>query len=837
MEYWAKTSEEVVKALDSSEKGLDDNETYKRLEEYGLNDIPKRQEKSALSLFISQIKDPLIIALVAASFISYFTGGIKESIIIIAIVLVNSLVGFMQEFKSEKTLQKLCKYITYRAKVVRNGELTEVDTRKIVPGDVVVLETGDRVPADLRLIEAEELEADESLVTGEAFPVHKTVGVVMAKRPQEMKNVAFMGTLIIGGRGKGIAVATGMKSTFGETAGYLRAEKEKTNYEKNIQNFSKFLVKAITIGVVFILMTNIIMGKKIFDSALFSLALAVGIIPESLPIIIMIGLSRGAIKMSKKGVIIKKLSAIEELGDMDILCMDKTGTMTENKITLNDYSDLNGKRDEHLIKLAAACTSVVERKKQITGNPLDVAIIRYVREKKIPVGYKVTELIPFDYTRRRMSVVVDDGRKIFLVTKGGPESIISVCRYMKLPRGVTRIDADKAKNIYEELSKRGYRVIFVAIKEVKNRDGYVKSEECGMTLFGLLSFADPLKPTARQSVFSFKKLGIDIKILTGDNEIVARKIADDSGLHVDEVLTGTEVEKVGDEALRKIVERTTIFSRLTPEQKIRIVSAFRKNGHVVGFLGDGVNDAPVLRHCDVGISVESGVDIAKEASDIVLTKKSLRSIIDGIIEGRKTFGNTTKYIFNTVSANIGNMSTLAILSPFINFLPLLPSQILLTNMVSDGPLLAISTDRIDEEELKMPEKWNMDLISKFSVFFGGISSIFDFITILLLLFLSGTNIAMFRTGWFIESVMSEILVTFSIRTKKSFHQSRPSKILVLTSLLFGMLTLFLPFSMFSGFFEFVPLDPLLFLLVMVVLAMYFVVVEFAKHIFYRKFRF
>jgi Mg2+-importing ATPase len=845
MAYWTKTSEETIREFSSSENGLDEKEAGERLTKYGLNDIPLRSKKSALSLLFSQIKDLLIIALIIASVISLLTGGLVEAVAILAIVIINISVGFIQEYKSEKSLQKLIKYIRYRAKVLRNGELIEVDTRYIVPGDIVLLETGDRVPADLRLIETDELDIDESIVTGESYPAHKNSSPIETKTllPQKMENMAFMGTLAVNGKGKGIVVATGMQSTFGKVVGFLKTEEPETNYHRNVKKFGSFLIKGITIGIIFIFIVNALTGflsnsltaERILDSALFSLALAVGIIPESLPIIITIGLSRGATLMSKKGVIVKKLSSIEDLGNMDIFCSDKTGTLTENKITLIDYVDLDGNKDDELLQLASSCTSVVQATKTMTGNPLDVALLEYKEEKGMQnlISERV-ELIPFDYSRRRMSAVVKRNDKLLLICKGAPESVIQASSKMKVKGRVTELDLTVAQEASERLFRKGFRVIAVAVKSVEEKQDYNKDEENDMTLLGFLCFKDPLKPTARQSINQFRKLGVQVKILTGDNPIVAKTVVEEVGIDAEEMLSGEEVDAMDDVQLETAAEKTNVFARLTPEHKARIVSLLSKHGHVTGFLGDGVNDAPALRYADVGISVDGGVDIAKEAADIILTQPSLDIISAGIVEGRTTFSNTTKYILNTISANVGNMATLAIISVMLNFLPMLPIQVLLTNLISDGPLLSISTDRVDEEELVKPRNWNVKLISSFAKFFGGISSIFDFVTISLTLILVGSNIALFRTCWFIESTLSEIIVTFSIRTRVRFYMSRPSKILLVSSVAFGLLTVFLPYSQFNTVFEFSPPTPFLLSLIFGILLLYFVVVELMKHFFYKK---
>jgi Mg2+-importing ATPase len=837
MSYWTKSSEEVFRELNSSKKGLSEEEANVRLKQYGLNDIPRRKEKSALSLLLSQTKDLLVIALIIASVVSFFTGGEVEAITILAIVIVNILVGFIQEYKSEKALQKLAKLISYRVKVLRDNKLMEVDTRKIAPGDIILLETGDRIPADLRLIEVDELEIDESVVTGESYPVHKSSDPIAAEKlePQKMENMAFLGTLVVDGKGKGIVVSTGMKSTLGRVAGYLKLTEPETNYQRGIRNFSKFLMKGILVGTAFIFIMNALTGKSFIDSALFSLALAVGIIPESLPIIITIGLSRGAILMGKSGVIVKKLSVIEDLGNMDVICSDKTGTITANKITLIDYVDLDGNRDYELLKLACPCVSIVEEGETVSGNPIDVAIFEYCKKQPAPSSKcELVELIPFNYYRRRMSVVVRRDDKLLLICKGAPENMLQVCSTMKIGNNITELDKDSVQRPFEDLSRKGIRVLGLGVKEIEKKDDYSDTDEHDLTFVGLLCFMDPLKLTSKQSIQELRKLGVEFKILTGDSPLVAKTIAEQVDMHV-EMLTGSEIDAMNDETLMKAVEKTNLFARLTPEQKTRIVQALSKNGHVTGFLGDGVNDAPALKYADVGISVDGAVDIAKEAADIILTESSLEILSKGIAEGRTTFGNTTKYILNTVSANLGNMASLAIISVALDFLPMLPFQVLLTNLISDGPLLSISTDRVDEEELLKPRNWNIRLISRFTTFFGGISSIFDFITMALLFIVISNNVALFRTGWFIESTLSEILVTFPIRTKKRFYESRPSTMLLATSIIFGLLAVLLPYFPLNTFLDLYPLNFSLLLAIFGILGMYFSVVELIKGFFHRKY--
>jgi Mg2+-importing ATPase len=475
---------------------------------------------------------------------------------------------------------------------------------------------------------------------------------------------------------------------------------------------------------------------------------------------------------------------------------------------------------------------VVEKKGKFIGNPIDVAIGEF--SKSLPSKkYEIIDTIPFDFTRKRMSSVIQKDGKLMLICKGAPESVLSVCIRMRKANGIFDLDRFFVEKMLEELFKKGYRVIAVAEKVIEKKDNYTKEDERDLTLLGFLCFTDPPKPGIKQIVDRFKRLGVEIKILTGDNALIAEEVMKKVGIEIKGVLSGVEVNSMDEETLRKAVEKNNLFVRLTPEHKVKIVVALKKNGHTVGFLGDGANDAPALRYADVGISVENGVDVAKEASDIILTRKSMKVILDGVLEGRKTFANTTKYILNTLSGNLGNMTTLAIVSPLLNFLPMLPSQILLTNLITDGPLLSISTDRIDEEELRRPKQWSIAFIGKFCGLLGSISSVFDLIAMGLLLLL-GVSVPLFRTVWFLQSVFSEILVTFSIRTRKMFYKSKPSQVLLLSSIIFALLTLVIIYSPVGVFFEFVHLDSYFISLVILILVAYFVLVESIKHLIYKK---
>ena len=842
--YWKLQKEEFLRELNTSEKGLDDTEAARRLEEYGLNEIPSAGRRTSFSMFVSQFKNPLVYVLVFASALAGFLGEITEAVIIIVIMLANALLGFIQERKSERAVDELRKYLSYTAMAVRKGRKIAIDTSKLVPGDFVHLAIGDVVPADIRLLDADEFQTDESVLTGESTPVDKDTTPVELDNPlpHQLSNIALMGSTVTNGSGVGVVAATGRKTYFGHVASKLSLLPPMTDFQKNIAGFGNFLVKVILLLTVFVFLVNSVLGHGVFESLIFSLALAVGIIPEALPVVITVGLSDGAIRLVKKNVVVKRLEAIENMGNIDVLCTDKTGTLTQNKIKVEDIVDPNGTSDLRLIKFALLCNTAVVEGDRILGNPIDVAIWGYAREKKFDEAglnaFTRVHEIPFGFNRRRMSVVVEISDRRLLITKGAPESILGVSTAVgneieNQPISQATMDLNA---LIEKYRQAGNRLIALACKTIEKKLDYSVADEGGLTFVGLLFLSDPPKEDSAPAISQLKSLGIKLKILSGDDPVVTADVCRRLGIDFEgRVLTGVDIENMQEGELRQAVEGNDVFGRVTPEQKYAIVDALRKNGHVTGFLGDGVNDAPALKLADVGISVDSGVQVAKEAASIILLEKSLGVIADGVAEGRKAFGNMTKYIMNTISANLGNMFTLAVGSLFLPFIPLLPSQILLTNLLSDAPLLTISTDRLDEEGLRAPKRWNIGLIAKFALFFGLISSIFDFVTISSLVYLLHAGPELFRTGWLIESVMSEILVTFSIRTRRKFFKSRPSNLLIVASVIMASTTLFIVYSPIGLFFEFVK-PPLWFLgLIFGVLICYFLFVEGLKHLFFSRY--
>ncbi|MCZ2808891.1 MAG: magnesium-translocating P-type ATPase [Candidatus Bathyarchaeota archaeon] len=832
---------DVLGQLDSSEGGLSKKQVGERLVQYGPNEISKRKVRAGLFIFLSQFKNPLVIILIGASIVAAFLGELTDAMIIIVIVVINGLLGFFQEYRSEKAVERLGKYITFTAKVIREGEKRHVDTKELVPGDVVLLGTGDVVPGDMRLLNVDELSIDESSLTGESYPVRKTSSEISAESPpiHEMKNIGFMGTYVKGGEGSGVIIATGKDTYLGKTAQLLKKIKRESEFQKTMTKFGYTLIEIVLASVVLIFLINVLLVRDIISTILFSVALAIGMVPEALPIVITIALSSGALLLAKKNVIVKRLVSVEDLGNVDTVCTDKTGTITENKLTLEKYVDVNGKPEDKLILYSLLCNSI--RKKKDIGNPIDTAIWNYTQQNfdtKALEKYSVIKEMPFDSTRKKMTVVIRANGKLLLISKGAPESILDISTHVWQNSEVSLLkDKESAKKLYEEYGNKGYRVIAVAYKEVEEKESYTKDDEFGLTLLGYIAFIDPPKRTAKDAIKLSRKMGIEVKILTGDGPYVSKEIARQVGLKVedDEVMLGQEVDKLTDEELQEKVNKIVVFSRATPEHKYRVVKALRKNGRVTACLGDGVNDAPALKEADVGIAVDKGSDIAKDAADIILLKKGLKVIVDGIREGRRTFSNIVKYVIYTISGNFGDLYTIGAASAVLHFLPLLPSQLILANFVTDTPVVAVSTDNVEKEALVRPRRWDITHIFKFGGILGLVSAVFDVILILLLFFVFNLGAVLFRTALFVEIVLSEVLVLFMIRTDKFFLKSTPpSKKLVLASAIALFITFALIYLPITSIFEFTSLPLLLLGVIILVTVGYIIVTEIVKLAYFKK---
>ena len=798
--YWQIPNSDIFSALQSSEKGLSHDQAQERLLQYGLNEIGKGKGRSTFRIFLFQFRSPLVMLLMGASVLAAFLRDFPDAIIILCILLLNGILGFVQEYKSEKILKQLKKFISFKAKAMRNGQIIEIDSRELVLGDVVLLEIGDLVPADLRLFKADELYIDEASLTGESYPAQKISSEIVSEDPAitEMKNIAFMGTYVKGGEGFGIIIATAKETYFGKTVHLLKVIKKESDFQKSLGKFSSTLVRIILIGVVIIFFINALIIRNLLDTFLFSLALAVGMIPEALPMIVTIALSDGALQLAKEQVIVKRLISVEDFGNIDVVCTDKTGTITENKLTLSHVLDVsgnsNGNLDERLILYSLLCNSVREMK--MIGNPLDLAIWDYAKQHfdtKILGDYPVIREAPFDSTRKRMSVVVKTNETLLFIVKGAPEIIIDLSTHFWQGSEIKLFkDKETAAKVYEKYGNEGYRVIAIAYKEIEESD-LEDLKETEFIFLGFMMFMDPPKESAREAFELSRRLGVAIKILTGDGPYVSKEIAHQVGLDVkdDEIILGQKIDSLTDDELTRAIDSITIISRATPEHKYRVVKALKEHGHVVGCLGDGVNDAPALKEADVGISVDQGTDIAKDAADIILLDKDLKVIVNGIEHGRKTFRNIVKYLTYTMAGNFGDLYTIGIASSVLGFLALWPTQVITANLLTDLPTIAISTDNVEKEEVIRPGRWDVNQIFKYGSLLGIIDSCFDITLILLLILVFKVDNDLFRTALFLYVVLSEIFEFYAIRSEKFFLKSTlPSKKLILASI-FTALAVFL----------------------------------------------
>ncbi len=840
--FWELSTNEVLDQLKTKRNGLNVQEAQRRLEAHGSNSLTMEGRNSALKIFILQFKNPLVLILVFASILSGFLGEIISTLIIITIILVSAVLSFFQEYKAEKIIAKLRKKVSVKASVVRGKKIKSINAEDLVVGDIVLLEMGKVVPADLRIIFADDLLVNESILTGESMPVEKRSfrHIVKYYLPQSMQNLAFAGTHISQGSGRGVVIATGKNTEFGKTAKLLQIKPQQTQFQKGISDLGFFLFKIILLfSLVVFLFLAILRGNWI-QSLLFSLAIAVGISPELLPVIITINLANGANKMSKKQVIVKRLMSIENLGNSDILCTDKTGTLTAGNISLNGYYGFGTNNSKKIFEMSLLCNTLIITK-NVFGNPLDEAIFQYAKKNsmlKLADSYKIIDSLVFDFIRRRMSVIVEKKSKRMIICKGAIDEVISICTSIDIDGKIKQLNKsiqNKIKKTVLDLENEGLKVLLVAYKETEKKDKYETTEEKEMTLVGYLVFSDPVKKTVKSSLKCLDDLGVKVKLLTGDTEAVAKNLLKQINFEITKIISGEQLQKMTKERLVKEVKSANVFVKVTPQHKLEIINALKEKGHTVSFLGDGVNDAPALRAADVGISVDSATDIAKEASDIILLQKNLSVLVDGIKEGRKTFGNTLKYIFCTISSNYGNMVSVVGAAIFLPFIPMLPVQILLLNFLSDLPMLAISTDNVDEEYLKKPKRWDIKVINKFMVFFGLISSFFDFITFGFLIIVFGFVSPIFQAGWFWHSFIAEVILIFIIRTRKFFWQSKSSRTLVATSVITTILVLIILLSPARAYFGFALLSITALLVIVGINLVYFAAVEAGKKIFYKKY--
>jgi Mg2+-importing ATPase len=828
--------EELLLRLKSSLDGLSSEEVKRRLEVFGYNELVRRKKRAAIFEFLSHFKSPLIIILLIAGLVSGFFGEFVNTAIIFAIVMFSVVLDFYQESKAEGAAEMLKQRVATTATVLRDGVKREVRLAEIVPGDIVYLSAGDIVPADARVINAKDLFVNQSALTGESFPVEKTGLPLKSYDPSitEWENYLFMGTSVVSGTATAVVVKTGSLTEYGKIAKRLVERETETEFQRGIRSFGYMIMQVTFLLVLLVFFINALYMRSVLDSLLFAVALAVGLTPELLPMIISVNLSKGVVQMAKKGVIVKRLAAIQNFGSMDVLCTDKTGTLTENRIKLVLHVDLNGNESDKVL-LYSYLNSYYQ-----TGlkSPLDKAILRF-RDVNVEDYRKVDE-IPFDFVRKRLSIVVEHQTQRFMITKGAPEEFAKICSFYEVGEVVADITNEVRRNIeqkYVELSAEGYRVLAVAYKRLReDKPIYTAGDENEMVFLGFIAFLDPPKETAREALQLLKNANVELKILTGDNELVTRKVCEHLGFDIKGVVTGSEIIQMHDDALARVVEEANVFCRVTPAQKDRIINALKNNEHVVGFLGDGINDAPSLKTADIGISVDNAVDVAKESADIILLQNDLRVLHDGVLEGRKTFGNTIKYVMMGVSSNFGNMFSVAGASLFLPFLPMLPIQILLNNLLYDFSQSTIPTDEVDREYIEKPKRWDIHFIRRFMMFLGPVSSLFDFLTFFVMLFIFNASEPLFQTAWFIESLTSQTLVIFAIRTKKSpFWKSKPSKLLLLSSVAILTFALVLPYTPLGEIFRFVKPPATFYIALAAILGAYVALAEIVKSWFYRRY--
>lgn len=809
--------------LITSENGLTLQGVEKGHKTYGLN-IIYSHHVSSLSILLRQIsQNPLNLILAAAAILAFFTGDKTTGIYVLSMIFVSALLGFWNEFSAEKTIATLLKQISLNAVVVRGGEKLEVPVEQLTIGDLVLLAPGSVIPADLRFIRTENLEINEAVLTGESKSVPKST--------KTDNNTGFMGTVVESGWAQGEVIRIGKNTQFGKIAEKVSFTKPQTQFQKGLAGFGSLIVKTILILTLIIFSVNTFLGHNPLISLLFALAVAVGLTPELLPVIVTVGLSHGAGILAKRHVVTKQLIAIENLGNMDVLCTDKTGTLTEGTIKVTSFLDSNGKDNQDLIKLGLLCNSAVIHHKAI-GNTIDVALWNYARKEGFvldPTSKKIYEE-PFDYEKRFMYCVITEGKENILIAKGAPEIIIKTL--------ADKLQGEDLIKQFTNLSQQGYRVIALATKKISSHQDYHWSDASALTFAGFITFLDVPKSSARFALSDLQSLNVTVKVITGDDEIVTRKICKEVGMDITKLIAGDKLDNFSDGQLLKIVDETNVFVRVSPEQKLRIIKALQRNGHTVGFLGDGINDTPALHSADVGISVNSAIDVAKEAAQVVLLRSGLDIIADGIKEGRKTFINTIKYILMGTGSNFGEMVSIAGASFFLPFLPMTPVQILLENGLYDISQLPIAFDNVDTKLLIKPKHWDINMIYHFMIFFGLLSAAFTFATFFIILNIFHAGITLFQTAVFLESITTELIVVFVVRTTKiPFFKSLPGKWLILSCLIALILTLVLPFS---GLAKSLNLEPPTFSLLSVLailLLAYAFTLEIIKKTFLKKYSF
>ena len=816
----------LLAELQASRGGLTADDAGRRLDEVGPNEPARAPRTAGLVQILLLLANPLVIILLIASAASAILGERINASIIVLMVGLSVVLNFVQTYRSHRVAERLRDVVAPTATALRAGTWIEIRRRDLVPGDIVRLAAGDRVPADARLLETRDLHVQQAALTGESMPVEKDAGDldVPPRQPADARNVVFLGTSVVSGTATALVVATGPGTAFGDIAARLSTRPPETEFERGTRRFALLIMRTVFFLVLFVLLAGALLHHAFLESLLFAVALAVGLTPEFLPMISAVTLSRGAAHMARQKVIVKHLEAIENFGSMDVLCSDKTGTLTSGDMVLDRHLDPFGQVSERPVILAALNSA------HQTGikSPLDEAILKHGAAIG---GYRKLDEIPFDFERRRLSVVVENGGGRVLITKGAPEGVLACCTAHEVDGRQAPLDAAtraRCDATYRELSAQGSRVLAVAYRGVPAQAVYSARDEGALVLAGFVTFFDPPMEGVADTLRALQRDGVVVKILTGDNELVAQHVCGQVGLDNTRIVGGDEIERLTDGALAAVAEQATVFARVSPAQKNRIILALKSRNHVVGFLGDGINDAPSIHTADVGVSVATAVDVAKDAADIILLERNLDVLHAGILEGRRAFGNVMKYLLMGTSSNFGNMFSMAGAFLFLPFLPMLPTQILLNNFLYDLAQITIPTDHVDDAFIQTPQRWNIGIIQRFMMVIGPLSSIYDFLTFGVLLWVFRASEALFQTGWFVESLATQTLVLFVIRTVGTPWRSRPSLPLAVTTVLVVLIGVVLPFTPVAATLGFVPLPGAYFVFLGGATVTYLALVEVVK---------
>ena len=833
--FWSYDVDEVFKTVETSKNGLSTEQANERIEKLGQNLFEEKKSASKLTVFINQFKNPITMILIFAAILSIFLKDYSDGIIILIIIMISALLSYNHESKANDAVKKLLSTVSVTSAVLRDGKFQELDNFNLTVGDIISVKTGDMIPADCLIIEENSLSMDESSLTGETFPVEKNVGKLEEKTAlAQRKNSLWMGTYVISGSGKAVIVNLAKDSEFGKITEALDETETDTDFERGIKDFGNLILQVTTILIGLIFLFNIILNKPFLESFMFALALSVGLTPQMLPAIISVNLSQGAKRMSAQGVIVKKLNSIENFGSMTVMCSDKTGTITKGQVKLESAMDNTGKKSETLVKLAAINSYFQEG----YTNPIDQAILD--ENKNDFSKYEKLFEIPYSFENKLLSVIVNTNNdlsdKNIMITKGALTSVINVCSTYQDESGNSgNIDEIKPEimDLFEKYSRQGYRILGLAYKNIDQTTDASKQKAENMIFRGLLLFIDPLKDDIKDVIEQMNLLGVSLKMITGDNHLIAKNIGSKVGLNPEKILLGEDLNSYSLSQLNKKIMDIDIFAEISPNQKEKIILAFKQAGEIVGYMGDGINDAPAIKQADVGISVDTAADTAKDAASIVLLENSLKVLVSGIKEGRRTFINTLKYIFVATSANFGNMFSMAGASLFLKFLPLLPKQILLTNLFTDFPSLQIASDSVDEDWLQSPVTWDMKFIKRFMIIFGITSSVFDYLTFVVLLLLFKANEQLFQTGWMLESVISAMVVMLIVRTKRPVIKSKPSKKLLVAIILVAVALIAIIYSPINTYLGLIALPSKALLSMLGISFIYALTAEILKKQFYK----